>query len=125
MGYNWVVVESTVDKMQWLSNAVKAANIKAVRDMFTEFQSLGKAVLARQAPQCDRTKAGRIDCSLLYFPTTEHRCQLMQRIEKVYNAVADHCNPSWKTKFGGMMDKLLADNKKYKKGLPCPEVVFL
>jgi len=125
MGYNWVVVESTVDKMQWLSNAVKAANIKAVRDMFTEFQSLGKAVLARQAPQCDRTKAGRIDCSLLYFPKTEHRCQLMQRIEKVYNAVADHCNPSWKQKFGGMMDKLLADNKKYKKGLPCPEVVFL
>lgn len=125
MGYNWVVVENTIAKMQWLSNAIKSSNIKAIRDLFSEFHNLGKAVLARQAPQCDQSQAGRVECSLLYFPTTEHRCQLMQRIEKVYNEVANDCNPSWKQKFGGLMDKLLMDNKKYKKGLPCPEVVYL
>lgn len=125
MGYNWVAVEFTVNKMQWLSNAVKADNIKAIRTLFTEFQNLGKAVLVRQGPQCDLKKAGRIECPLLYFPHTEHRCQLIQRIEKVYKAVAQSCNQAWTVKYGKLMDKLLQDNKKYKKGLPCPDVNYL
>lgn len=125
MGYNWVAVEATVEKMKWLSNAVKADNIYAIRSLFTEFQKLGKAVLVRQGPQCNLEKAGRIECSLLYFPHTEHRCQLMQRVEKVYKAVAQNCNQAWTAKYGKMMDKLLTDNRKYKKGLPCPDVVYL
>ena len=125
MGYNWVAVESTVAKMKWLSNAVRAQNIQAIRSLFAEFQNLGKAVLVRQGPQCDLKKAGRIECPLLYFPHSEHRCQLMKRVEKVYKAVAQNCNPAWTAKYGKMMDKLLADNRAYKKGLPCPDVHYL
>merc|ERR1711935_596461 len=40
MGYNWVVVENTIAKMQWLSNAIKSSNIKAIHDLFSEFHNL-------------------------------------------------------------------------------------
>ena len=125
MGYNWMIVEKVVSKMQWLNASVREANIAAIRTLLAEFQNLGRAVLVRQGPMCNLDKAGRIPCPLLYFPLNEHRCQLVQRLEKVFAAVADDCNSAWVAKYGKLLDKLVKDNSPYKKGLPCPPVQFL
>merc|ERR1712227_1125082 len=125
MGYSWLAVEEMVKKMNWLNNSVREKNIKALRTLFAEFQNLGRAVLVRQGPSCNLDKAGRIPCNLLYFPINEHRCQLTKRIEAVFKVVADNCNSAWVAKFGALVDTMVTDNAKYKKGLPCPETQFL
>lgn len=125
MGYNWVTMGIWSPKMKWVSKMQKERNLKWLNTLFTEFQSLGKSVLVRQQPSCDTTVAGKIDCKLLYFPETDHRCQLVQRIEKVFLAIAQSCNASWIKKYGDLVDKVAYDNQAYKQGLPCPDVEWL
>jgi len=90
-----------------------------------EFASLGKAALARALNQCDVKKAGVVPCNLLYFPHSEHRCQLVQRLEKVYDDVSQHCNAAWKNTFGGKMQTLLTNNMAGKGGNACPDITWL
>ena len=46
-----------------------------------------KAALTRSNQQCDMRRAGVVDCSLLYFPHSEARCQLIKRLSRVYQVV--------------------------------------
>jgi len=125
MGFDWLALEKMILKMKWVDPGVRAKNIKEVTELLKEFGRVGYQVLVRQQPACDLDKAGKIDCKLLYFPVTEHRCQLVRRIEKVYTAIAQNCNNGWIAKFGGYMDSILAGSGKYKGGNPCPEVEYL
>jgi hypothetical protein len=124
MGYNWAAVDITLKKMAWLEGYSKTASIAALNSLMSEFQRLGKAVLVRQGPSCNTAIAGSIDCKLLYFPHNEQRCVMVQRIEKVYKAVAQNCNQAWISKFGGHMDTLIKYNSLWQ-GKSCPAADFL
>ena len=85
MGYNWQSVEFLYNALgsKWV-DADKKVNTEAVfRPLVEEFQNLGKSVLTRNAPMCDMTKAGLIDCKYLVFPHSDHRCTMVRRIKKV------------------------------------------
>jgi hypothetical protein len=122
MGYDWENEKRLLDAMEWSSNKVLFSNL--VKQVMDEFAALGKAALARALNQCDVKKAGVVPCNILYFPHTDHRCQMVQRLEKVYQDVSKHCNAAWKSNFGGKINQLVVNNKN-KKGAACPAVDWL
>ena len=123
MGYEWANLNTLMAKMKWSQNRV--TNENNVKQLLKEFQFLGKSAIARSGPQCNLEEAGKVDCNLLYFPHTELRCQLVQRIKRVYDAVSSNCNNSWKAQFGAMINSLLQNNQSGKKGAPCDPVEWL
>merc|ERR1711893_133879 len=120
MGFEWGNLERLLSQQQWTSNPGVAQNYMS--RIVTEFQYLGQQVLARNSAQCDLNKAGAVKCSLLYFPHTEHRCQLVQRLAAIYEDVAANCNMAWERKYGDMMNYLLANNQYGRKGAACEPV---
>merc|ERR1739848_452469 len=123
MGFDWENEIKLLNTMKWSTNPTLYS--KLVTQIMDEFASLGKAVLARSVDQCIVEKAGAVPCKLLYFPHTEHRCQLIERLRKVYTNVSEYCNEDWKKTFGAKMNTLLQNNKLYKGGAPCPKVNYL
>jgi len=123
MGFEWANLDTMIAKMKWATN--KVTNENYVRAIIKEFQNLGKAAIARAGPACNLEKAGVVDCNLLFFPHKEHRCQLIKRLNRVYQDVATECNTAWADKFGKMMNYLLQNNQSGKQGAPCETVEFL
>jgi len=123
MGYDWENEKKLLATMTWSTNPTVFSNL--VRQIMDEFADLGKAALARSIQQCDIKKAGVVPCKLLYFPHTDHRCQLIQRLNKVYADIAMHCNNDWKSTYGGKMQTLMQHNMRYKGGAACPSVNYL
>ena len=123
MGYEWANMEALLAKMKWSAN--KITNENYIRTIVKEFQHLGKSAIARSGPQCDLEKAGVVDCTILYLPHYEHRCQSIQRINRIYKDVALNCNTAWKAKFGKMMNYLLQQNQSGKQGSPCDPIEWL
>lgn len=64
------------------------SGVQKLFQLLTEFSRLGKAALGRSVQQCDMEKAGIVPCKLLYFPHSEPRCQLIQRLNKVYQGMS-------------------------------------
>jgi hypothetical protein len=124
MGYDWENLNKMLYKFKWASGN-KNLQIQYVNEIFKQFATLGKSALARSGPSCDPKLAGVVPCNILYFPHTEHRCQAVKRMAKVFHDVAQHCNSSWKTLFGGKMNYLLQNNKSGKHGAACERVVWL
>ena len=123
MGFEWHTLDIFLAKMKWAQNRVTNENY--IRMIIKEFQYLGKSAIARSGPQCDLDKAGVIDCNLLYFPKSEHRCQWVKRLNRIYDDVSENCNTAWKAKFGKMMNYLLQNNQSGKQNQPCEFVDFL
>jgi len=123
MGYDWENEARLVSAMKWVKgNGKTYANM--VGKIMEEFGNLGKAVLQRSA-SCTVSKAGAVPCKHLYFPHTDTRCQFVQRLKKVYDDVAEHCNDQWKQNFGGMVSTLVQNNMSGKQGAPCDPVNWL
>merc|ERR1739848_815643 len=123
MGFNWENLSATVLKWGWAQD--KAEGIKSINALFNEFSTLGKKALGRSLAKCDEAKAGIVDCKLLYFPHTEQRCLLVQRLEWLYDDIAVNCNVAWRKQFGDMINRLKQynstfKNKMTKKKEPCP-----
>jgi len=123
MGYDWENEARLVGAMRWVKGNGKVY-ASMVEKIMEEFGNLGKAVLQRSAA-CDVSKAGAVPCKLLYFPHDDTRCQFVQRLEKVYNDVAAHCNSQWKNNFGGMVSSLVQNNRSGKQGAACAPVKWL
>lgn len=122
MGFDWENEKRLLSSMTWSKNPSVYSNL--VKQIMDEFADLGKAALARSLDQCDVSKAGVVPCNLLYFPHSEHRCQMVQRLSRVYDDIAKHCNPAWQANFGGKVATLLNNNQD-KAGAPCPTVNYL
>ena len=123
MGFDWENLQKMLYKMTWSS--AKAVNQGYVKTIFGQFATLGKSALARSGPMCDPKKAGVVPCKYLYFPHTEHRCQLVKRTARIFNDVLKHCNTAWKEKYGAMMNYMLQTNKSGKDGKACEKVKWL
>jgi hypothetical protein len=123
MGFEWGNLNKLMNKMQWTTNP--ALNQQYTKALLTEFQYLGQAVLVRTQAKCDLTKAGAVPCSLLYFPHDNKRCQLVKRLGKIYEAVAMHCNTAWETKYGDMVNYMIANNQDAGNGDACDPTVYL
>jgi len=123
MGFQWGNLNKLMKKMQWTTNP--ALSQRYTEALLTEFQYLGQAVLARTQAKCDLTKAGAVRCNLLYFPHDNKRCQLVKRLGKIYEAVAENCNTAWETKYGDMVNYLIANNQAGVDGAPCEPTVYL
>jgi hypothetical protein len=122
MGFDWENEKKLLATMKWSSNPKTFTAI--VEQLMDEFASLGKTAIGRSIGGCD-DDAGAVACGLLPFPHTEHRCQLVERIEAVYEAVAKKCNDSWKNHWNNKVQTLVNNNGKYKGGAACPKVHFL
>ena len=94
MGYNWENQAKLISTMKWSKNPRLYSGL--VEQLMTEFSKLGKMALARSSPQCNMEKAGVVPCKILYFPHAEHRCQLIQRLNRVYLGVARYIKKSAK-----------------------------
>ena len=94
MGYNWENQAKLISTMKWSKNPRLYSGL--VQQLMTEFSKLGKMALARSSPQCNMEKAGVVPCKILYFPHAEHRCQLIQRLNRVYLGVARYIKKSAK-----------------------------
>ena len=94
MGYNWENQAKLISTMRWSKNPRLYSGL--VEQLMTEFSKLGKMALARSSPQCNMEKAGVVPCKILYFPHAEHRCQLIQRLNRVYLGVARYIKKSVK-----------------------------
>jgi hypothetical protein len=104
----------------------KSTAQKYVTNIFAQFSTLGKsAALARAGPSCDEKLAGKVPCKLLYFPHTEHRCQLVKRMASIFADVTQHCNAAWKNIYGPQMNWLLRWNQKGKQDGVCDAVRWL
>lgn len=124
MGYNWLALDKILYKMQWVNEEVRDQNMDDVKILMEQFQKAGQRVLARQQESCE-LDAGRIDCNFLHFPHTEHRCQLIRRIEWVYRYMASYCNDPWRAKYDPIMDRILDGSGGYKKGEDCPFISYI
>jgi len=122
MGFEWENQEKLLKTMKWSKEPELYSNMAT--QLLTEFSRLGKAALGRSVQQCDMEKAGIVPCKLLYFPHSEPRCQLIQRLNKVYQDIALFCNHDWQRVFGGKMATLLSNNQSFKGGA-CPPVKYL
>lgn len=124
MGYNWLALDKILYKMQWVNEEVRDQNMDDVKILMEQFQKAGQRVLARQQESCE-LDAGRIDCNFLHFPHTEHRCQLIRRIEWVYRYMASYCNDPWRAKYDPIMDRILDGSGGYKNGEECPFISYI
>jgi len=50
---------------------------------------------------------------------------LVKRLGKIFEAVAEHCNTAWETKYGDMVNYLIANNQAGYAGAACEKVVYL
>lgn len=123
MGFNWENERVFMGKLKWSTHVVR--NTMYVKELLAQFSTFGKASLTRGKPQCDAKKAGVVPCSILYFPHTEHRCQLIQRLERIFDEVKGFCNSSWLSLFQPKMDFLLQNNKYGKQRGACGKVHWL
>merc|ERR1711979_33702 len=123
MGFEWAHLEIMLGKMKWSQARVTSENY--TRALLKEFQYLGQQAIARSGPACNLKKAGVVDCKKLYFPKTEHRCQQVKRLKRIYDDIASECNTQWNLKFGNMMNFLLQNNDSGKQGADCPPIDWL
>jgi len=123
MGFEWAHLEIMLGKMKW--SQAKTTSENYTKAILKEFQYLGHQAIARTGPQCNLAKAGVVDCKKLYFPKTEHRCQQVKRLKRIFDDVASECNPQWNQKFGKMMNFLLQNNDTGKGGADCPYIDWL
>ena len=101
--------------MKW-SKKINAQYAYAILD---ELNRLSKSPL----PQ-GQTCAGVVPCKLLYFPSTDHRCQLIQRLGAVVTNAVGTCRDLFET-VSSKMTFLLQNNEKGKRGVPCDPVKWL
>lgn len=124
MGFDWENEAKLMYKFKWGYD--KSTAQKYVTNIFAQFSTLGKsAALARAGPSCDEKLAGKVPCKLLYFPHTEHRCQLVKRMASIFADVTQHCNAAWKNIYGPQMNWLLRWNQKGKQDGVCDAVRWL
>ena len=123
MGFEWAHLEIMLGKMKW--SQAKTTSENYTKAILKEFQYLGHQAIARAGPQCNLQKAGVVDCKKLWFPKSEHRCQQVKRLKRIFDDVASECNAPWNSKFGNMMNFLLQNNDSGKNGADCPHVEWL
>lgn len=123
MGFEWANLSNFMGKMKWSQNVV--TNSQYVSSLLKEFQFLGKSALARAGPTCNLKLAGIVPCKLLFFPETDHRCELVRRLEPVFTEVSKNCNDAWSQKYGSMINYLLQHNQSGKGGVACPNPEML
>ena len=123
MGFDWENENTFIAKLKWSTHVVKNTNF--VKDILRQFATFGHASLTRGQPQCDEKKAGVVPCNLLYFPHSEHRCQLIKRLQRIFEYVKKSCNPAWVGLFQPKMNFLLQNNKYGKQRGACGQVEWL
>lgn len=60
-----------------------------------------------------------------FQPKKEHRCQLVQRLARIFSEVVKNCNSAWKSLYGDMMNSLLQNNQSGRQGKACEPVKYL
>ena len=123
MGFDWENTGKLISSMEWSLNPT--LNINLSKQILTEFASLGKRVLGRGANMCNPEKAGAVPCNLLYFPHSDHRCQIVQRLGKIFDDVAMNCNADWRRIYGDKMNTLIQNNQSGRQNKPCEDVKWL
>ena len=72
-------------------------NIKYSNEIFDAIKELSVNVLNGPfksiATPCER-RASVVDCELLYFPHSEHRCQLTKRLQILMSNLVHYCTSS-------------------------------
>merc|ERR1712176_463230 len=110
--FDWERERKFFTTLRWSTQSPKSS--KFLSELIEEISSLSNSTNLRpkfDAVGCDKRKVQWVNCNLLYFPRSEHRCQTIKRLYALFDQIQLSCNDTWYEKFWPKMQFLLQNNK--------------